>query len=203
MAEIRTTTISLAVWDVPMPVVAGETFSIKVGAKSASGRALAGRRVEVSDAAGAVVASGTLGDAPLAGTEALYWTALDVPAPATAQVADYAVRFVRGAGARRRRVAVQRRGHGEARAHADRHRSPSRDTAAALGGVEIRLGPFHARTDAAGRAELRVCKGEYQLQLWRTAHIAPPQPIRIDGDASVALTMLHVPEEHPDARWVR
>ena len=60
-------TISLAVWDVPMPVVAGETFSIKVGAKSASGRALAGCRVEVSDASGAVVASATLGEAPLAG----------------------------------------------------------------------------------------------------------------------------------------
>ena len=53
-----------------------------------------------------------------------------------------------------------------------------RDSKAALDGVEIRLGPFHARTDKAGRAELRVCKGEYQLQLWRTAHIAPPQPIR-------------------------
>ena len=78
-----------------------------------------------------------------------------------------------------------------------------RSTAAALGDVEIRLGPFHARTDAAGHAELRVCKGEYQLHLWRTAHIAPAQPIRIDGDASVALTMAHVPEEHPDARWVR
>jgi hypothetical protein len=27
-------TISLAVWDVPMPAVAGQRFSIKVGAKS-------------------------------------------------------------------------------------------------------------------------------------------------------------------------
>ena len=77
-------TISLAVWDVPMPAVAGETFSIKVGAKSSSGRALAGGRVEVSDAKGAVVASGALGGAPWADTEALYWTALDVPAPANA-----------------------------------------------------------------------------------------------------------------------
>jgi len=48
-------TISLAVWDVPMPVVTGEKFPIKVGVKSASGRAPVGGRVEVSDAAGAVV----------------------------------------------------------------------------------------------------------------------------------------------------
>jgi hypothetical protein len=76
-------------------------------------------------------------------------------------------------------------------------------TAEALGGVEIRLGPFHARTDASGHAELRVRKGEYQLHLWRNGHIAPPRAIRIDGHARLELTMLHVPEEHPDARWVR
>ena len=39
-------TTSLAVWDVPMPVVAGETFAIKVGA--AGGRSLAGEKIEVS-----------------------------------------------------------------------------------------------------------------------------------------------------------
>ena len=78
-----------------------------------------------------------------------------------------------------------------------------RDTKAALDGVEIRLGPFHARTDKAGRAELRVSRGDFLLQLWRTAHIAEPQPIRVGRDDSLELTMVHVPEEHPDARWVR
>ena len=48
-----------------------------------------------------------------------------------------------------------------------------------------------------------MCDGEYQLQLWRSAHIAQPTPIKIGGDVSIELTMLHVPEEHPDARWVR
>mgnify|MGYP003343211856 CR=1 FL=1 len=74
-------TISLAVWDVPMPVVAGERFTMKVGAKSSAGHSLTHRKVEVCTAAGSVVASGVLGEAPLAGTEALYWTALEAPAP--------------------------------------------------------------------------------------------------------------------------
>ena len=196
---------SLAVWDVPMPVVAGERFAIKVGAKSGSGRALAGFHVEVSDAAGAVVAIGTLGEAPFAGTEALYWAPLDVPAPAQEQLADYAVRLIprpsepaEQAVASRFSVAVAAKPE-----HRLNVKITERDTAAALGGVEIRLGSFHARTDKAGRAELRVCKGEYQLQLWRTAHIAPPTTIAVKGDASVELTMVHVPEDHPDARWVR
>jgi hypothetical protein len=197
-------TISLAVWDVPMPVVAGDMFSIKVGVKSASGPP-AGCRIEISDAAGAVVASGKLGDAPWPGTEALYWAALDVPAPVGPQLAEYAVRLIARQGepgfeAAASRFSVAATAKPE---HKLNVKVTEQSTAAALGGVEIRLGPFHARTDAAGQAELRVCHGDYQLQLWRPAHIAPPQPIRIDGDASLELTMAHVPEEHPDARWVR
>ena len=193
---------SLAVWDVPMPAVAGDTFSIRAGAKSASGASLAGARVEVHDAAGAVVASGALGATPLAGSEALYWTALDVRAPADAQVAAYAVRLVAGQdhdpSQARFSVAV-----GAKPEHALTVTVTERDTKAALEGVEIRLGAFHARTDKSGRAKLQVSKGAYQLQLWRNAHLAPHHPIRIDADVSIELTMVHVPEEHPDARWVR
>jgi hypothetical protein len=198
-------TISVAVWDVPMPVVTGEKFSIKVGVKSASGRAPVGGCVEVSDAAGTVVASGTLGDKPWPETEALYWAALDVPAPAKHVVAEYAVRFVPGQGdpthdAVASRFSVTATAKPE---HKLTVKVTEQATAAALEGVEIRLGSFRARTNAAGHAELQVCKGGYQLQLCRTAHIAPVKPINIEGDTSVELTMVHVPEDHPDARWVR
>jgi hypothetical protein len=187
---------SLAVWDVPLPVIAGETFAIKVGAKSTSGSAPAGGRVEVNDASGAVVASATLGEAPWPGTEALYWAALEIRSPRTLGVVEYGVRCD-GATTRFSVAASQKPEHKLTVTVTER------DTKLALGDVEIRLGPFHARTDKSGRAELGVCKGEYQLHLWRTAHIAQPQPISIAGDTSVGLTMLHVPEEHPDARWVR
>ena len=143
-----------------------------------------------------MVASGALGETPWPGTEALHWVALDVPAPPKATVAKYTVRCgaaetwfsVIAAAKPDCTLAVQ---------------VTEKDSKAALDGVEIRLGPFHARTDKAGRAELRVCKGEHQLQLWRTAHISQPVPIKIEGDTTVALTMVHVPEDHPDARWVR
>ena len=198
-------TISLAVWDVPMPVVAGEKFSIKVGAKSASGRTLAGGRIEVSDSSGAVVATAKLGETLWPETEALYWAAFDVPAPAGQQFSEYVVRLMRDPGepaheavASRFSVAATARPE-----HKLTVKVIEQNTAAALEGVEVRLGSFRARTNAAGRAELHVCKGEYQLQLCRTAHVAPPKPIIIEGDASVELTMVHVPEDHPDARWVR
>ena len=194
-------TISLAVWDVPMPVVAGEKFPVKIGAKSMSGKPQAGARIEVSDADGAVVASGALGDKPLAGTQALYWAVLDVAAPRDREAADYIVRLapesqdalptrfsvsVAAKPACTLTITVTERGSKEA-----------------LGGVEIRVGPYRARTGKDGRAEVRVSHGDFQLQLWRTAHIAEPQPIRVGRDETLELTMVHVPEEHPDARWVR
>jgi hypothetical protein len=198
-------TISLAVWDVPMPVVAGENFSIKVGAKSATSRASAGGRVEVRDSTGATVATGTLGDNPWPETEALYWTALDVRAPAEQQVAEYAVRFIPDSAAPVHEAVATR--FSVTAAAKPEHKLTVKVTeqtsAEALGGVEIRVGAFGGRTNAVGQAQLQVCKDEYQLQLFRTAHIALPKLIKIDGDTSVELTMLHVPEDHPDARWVR
>ena len=180
-----------------MPVVAGERFTIKAGAKSAGGEALAGSRVEVCDAAGKVVASGVLGDRPLAGTEALYWTALNMPSPGQEQAAEYIVRLGSEATTRFSVAAAARP------TYVLKVSVTEQDSKDTLSGVEIRLGAFHARTDQDGRAEIRVCDGEYQLQLWRSAHIAQPTPIKIGGDASIELTMVHVPEEHPDARWVR
>src|SRR5262249_467152 len=51
-------TTSFAVWAIPEPATAGERFTVKVGAKSSGDCALAGRRIEVRDAAGALVATG-------------------------------------------------------------------------------------------------------------------------------------------------
>jgi hypothetical protein len=172
-----------------MPVVAGETFAIKVGVTGTPAL-----KVEVSDAAGKVVASGRLGSEPFGGTAVLYWTTLDIPSPVKPGLADFTVRA--GQALSRFTVAATPKPEHTLRIAITDSKMP-------LGGVEVRLGPFHARSDSSGRAQVRICKGEYQLQLWRSAHIAPPRPIRIEGDTAIALTMRHVPEEHPDARWVR
>ena len=179
---------SIAVWDVPMPVVAGESFSIKVGANAK------GATIEISDGGG-TVASATLGGTPWPGTNGLCWTELQMPAPKIG-VARYTARWgkaetwfsVIAADKPTCALSVQ---------------VTEQDSKEALGGVEIRLGPFHARTDKAGRVKLPVAPGEYQLRLWRTAHIAQPTAIKVEGDMHMNLTMVHVPEEHPDARWVR
>ena len=140
--------ISLAVWDVSLPVVAGEMFAIKVGAKAADARALAGRGIAVSDASGAMVASGTLGDAPWLGTEALYWAALDVPAPAMPQVTAFQVRRVDAPGEAEAVVMVFTVVAAAEAEHSLTVKITERDTAKPLADVEVRLGPpMHAPTN--------------------------------------------------------
>ncbi len=189
-------TASIAVWDVPLPVIAGERFAIKVGMKSQASAALTGSAVEICDRDGTVVASGKLGGEPWPDTEALHWAELDVPAPAATGLAEFTVRSSNAVS--RFNVAVVPKPE-----HTLTVTVTERNTNAPLPAVEIRMGAFHARTDAAGRAELKVCPGEYQLLIWRNAYDASPKSIEIDRDTSVEIAMVHVPEEHPDARWVR
>jgi hypothetical protein len=202
MPDDLASNISLAVWDVPLPVVAGKRFSIKAGAKAHTGSPLAGRVIEVCDATGAVVASGRLGAAPLPDTGALYWTTLDIPAPAAEGLAEFTVRCV--ADQAEPDTATWR--FSIAMVSKPEHRLNIRvfdkDSAAALDEVEIRLGAFHARTDASGRAEMQVSAGDYQVLAWKAAYGAEPTPLAVNGDTSIEIAMVHIPEEHPDARWV-
>src|SRR5262249_52362900 len=80
---------SLAVWDIPSPVVTDEPFAIKVGAKSASGYPLRGKVIEICDGAGAVLARGSFGNAPFEGTSALYWAEVALLAPPDAGVVSW------------------------------------------------------------------------------------------------------------------
>src|SRR5947207_3246769 len=84
---------SLAVWDIPAAVAAGVHFTVKVGAKSSGGTPLGGCRVTVLDSDSAVVASGVLGAEPWQGTDALYWSEVELCAPQAPGLASLSARF--------------------------------------------------------------------------------------------------------------
>jgi hypothetical protein len=201
--RVRPQQTSLAVWAVPSPVVAGAPFVIKAGAKSTAGCALAGRSIEVRDRAGAVAASGRLSDAPLPGTNALYWTEMALVAPRTAGLASWSVRFTaedldlphEGA-ATTFAVAVV-----PAPEHTLTVKVVEKDTAVPVADVELRLGAFRGATGASGVAEIRMPKGTYELRLWKVGYDAPPQSVQIGADAVIEVEALTITEEDPDARW--
>jgi hypothetical protein len=194
---------SLAVWDIPSPVTIGQKFAVKVGAKSAAGIVLQGRSVEICDAGGAVVARGALGDTPWPGTSALYWTQLELTAPAEAGVCSWSTRF---SGAD---VELPHDGAAYAFSVAVIGRPEHRltvkvvesETANPIEEVEVRLGPYRAATDFAGLAEIDIAKGTYELNIWKVGYEAPARMVAIDADAAVEVAAAVVPEEDPDALW--
>jgi hypothetical protein len=194
---------SLAVWDVPSPIVAGARFVIKVGAKSAANATLAGCAIEICDEAGDVAGRGVLSDAPLPDTGALYWADVHLQAPRTEGMATWSARFEASEldlphdGATTSfSVAVVRPPE-----HVLSVKVIEQATAAPIPDVELRLGAYRGTTGPSGLAEIALPKGRYELRLWKVGFEAPPRPVEIGADAFVEIEALVVPEEDPDARW--
>jgi hypothetical protein len=194
---------SLAVWDIPSPVLKGQPFTIKVGAKSAANSDLKGLDIAVHDADGAVAARGRLRDTPLPGTAALYWDEVELTAPADEGLSKWSVRFAADG------LALPHDGTAaEFSAMVSRppeHRLTvkviEQKSKAPIADVQVRLGPFRGMTDPAGIAEVMMPKGTYDLHVWKSAYEAPAHSIEIKDDLSVEVEALFVPEEDPDNAW--
>jgi hypothetical protein len=195
--------LSLAVWDIASPVIAGTRFTIKAGAKSTADCALAGRAIEIWDASGMVVARGMLSDTPWPGTAALYWTQLGLLAPEQEGVAVWSARFEAA------ELDLPHEGAWSAFSlavvrppeHLLSVKVIEQATAAPIPDVELRLGAYRGTTGPSGLAEIALPKGRYELHVWKVGYDAPPRPVEIGADAFVEVEALFVPEEDPDARW--
>ena len=190
---------SLAVWDIPTPA-AGERFSVKAGAKSSAGCTLCGRRIEVL-AGDAVVASGSLGDAPWPGTSALYWAELELRAPPAPGTVAFSVRFDAGdldephqAASSPFNVSVVARPDHTLRVKVASAGVPIEE-------ATIRLGPYRATTNASGQAAIKLAAGRYQLVVWKAGYDTEPVPLTIGADASVDVEARALPQADPDAVW--
>ena len=84
---------SIAVWDVPSPVVVNSSFTVNVGMKCSLACQLTGQLIVVRDEAGSQAGEGRLGETPWPGTSALYGAEVHLAAPAGEGMYTWAVRF--------------------------------------------------------------------------------------------------------------
>jgi hypothetical protein len=201
---IKPQATSLAVWEIPSPVVTGEKFAVRVGAKSAADVALGGRAIAVCDEAGAPVAHGRLGETPLPGTSALYWTEVELLAPAEAGMHAWSVKFEPtelelphdGAAFKFSVVVVKPPEHRlTIKVIEGANATPIED-------AQVRLGAYRAATDRSGQAEIGMPKGCYSLTVWKVGYEAPATTVEVNEDSTVEIAILAVPEENPDAAWM-
>lgn len=194
---------SLAAWDVPSPVTAGEKFPVKVGAKCTACCALSGQRVELRDEHGNVLAAGPLGEAVWPGTEGLYWTELELTAPVKEGLHNWSIAFSacdhalphRGTTAALSFVTV---GPG-------RHRVcvaiVERETKAPIAEAQVRLGYYRSATDASGVARFTASSGAHRLFVWKSDFSAPEQVIDVEQDLDLVVEAEALPQQDPYERW--
>lgn len=194
---------SIAVWDIPSPVVRGEPFEIKAGAKCSSACGMAGKIIEIRDDAGKLIGSGALGDTILPGTSALAFTAISLNAPReiglhmwTASFAPSELKLAHGSAASRFSfTAVVEPEHSVA------VKVVHKDTKAPIAGAQVRLGIYGAETDEAGSAIVRVPKGAFPLVVARPGYKMPQRTIKVSKDVRVRITAETLPEPDPFALW--
>jgi hypothetical protein len=194
---------SLAAWDVPSPVVMGERFSVKVGAKCTACCALNGRQVELRDEKDGVLAVGQLGETVWPDTEGLYWAELAAVAPDHEGLHNCSVAFSacdhalphQGASATLSFVTVQPGRHRVSVAIVER------ETKAPIAEAQVRLGYHRGATDASGIARFTAPSGTHRLFVWKADFSAPEQVVDVERDLDLIVEAEALPQEDPYARW--
>lgn len=195
---------SLAVWSVPSPIVIEHPFRIQVGATCSSGCNLSGKEIQILDETGARVAHATLGDTPWDGTRALYWTDVDLVAPATEGPTMRSVAFA---------PAELRLPHGgtSARFGFETVKAPrysvavkvvEKDAGTPVEDAQVRLGVYFAYSDSTGVARVAMPQGTYSLDVLKTGFEAPSQVLDVCDDVTVDVEVVAIPAENPDAYWL-
>src|SRR5688572_29720393 len=191
---------SMAVWDVPSPVIVNGSFTIKVGVKCSVTCQLAGRLIEVCDGTGAPISEGRLGVTPWPGTIALYAGEVELAAPGTEGTTSWSARFA---------AADPGLPHDEASAafsfrtvrppeHRVTVRVADKETKAPLENVEVRLGAFRASTDAQGRASVELPGGVYALDAWKAGYEMRNRTVTVGKDRTIRVEAVVAPERDPD-----
>lgn len=186
--------LTLAVWDLPSPVVTGRPLALKLGAKCSHGCDLTGAPVDIRNDVEAVVGSGTLGPTPWAGTSALYWTGVEFtcpdaagPACLTASIAAVEEHLHPIASSTFRFVVVN------PPEHVVTLKVTNRETGTGVAGAEVRVGPFRAATDEGGVASIELPSGAFEVTAWKAGYDAASTAVNVAGRVSVELALVAEP----------
>jgi len=195
---------SLAVWGVPSPIVIDHPFRIQVGATCSAGCDLAAREIEIVDENGVCIAHAKLGATPWDGTRALYWTEVDLVAPAKNGPTTRSIVFA---------PTELRLPHGGASARFgfETVKPPQysvavevvqQDSGTPVEDAQVRLGVYFAHSDSNGVARVAMPEGTYSLDVLKTGFETPSRVLDVREDVTVKVEVVVVPAEHPDAYWL-
>jgi hypothetical protein len=196
---VKPHTTSLAVWDIPSAVLAGERFKVKVGIKCSSECDLKNRNFGIYNQVGAEVGTVTLSGDRWSGT-GLHFAELELEAPAEEDLHTWSIRYAGSSvgiphDESSASFGIRVVGHPECLVTVE---TIDRETQVPLSGAGVVMHPYRAIADAHGVAELRVVKGEYQLFVSQTNYLTFALPVEVTANmtARAELELEPVPERN-------
>jgi hypothetical protein len=177
---------SVAVWDIPSPVVRDRPCCVKVGLACSGGCALNGYEITVHDTDGTLLSAARLSDTAWPGSDALYWAHVELPALGPEGRRNLQVRCNEDRHSVSAPFSFTIAGQPE---HAVRIVAIDAASGAPIDRVELRLGAFRATTGDDGIATVAVPGGAYEVILWKVGYQASPVTIAVSEDVRVAVPM--------------
>lgn len=184
--------IRVLAWDIPTAVVGGEKFNMKIGIKCSGDCQLANEEFgvedfEIYDHNGAEVATGRISGELWPGTAGLYFTEVELNAPASEGLYNWSVKCsgtvgeiphaegtasfgLRVVGPPEYLVSVE---------------AIDKDRQTPMRGVRVVMHPYMGVSDENGIAKIRVAKGAYQLFVAQTSYLTLGLPVEVTEDMSV------------------
>lgn len=188
-------TVSLAAWDVPSPLCTAASFYVKVGARCSAECHLAGSVVEVSDETGTRSAEGILGNTPWPGTQALYWTTVELPAPRREGFSSRSIVLVTTD------MGLPHEGApltfsfwaDKVAEHRVTITVVDDQTGGPVGGVEVRVGRYVSSTDEQGVATIVVPQGTFEVGIRRDGYGVQPFAVDVNDTLAMDIHAVRVP----------
>jgi hypothetical protein len=195
--DFRPHALSLAVWDLPSPVISGETIFVKVGAKCGNDCPLEGYPLRLCDEKGVSLASVTLGSEPWEGSQALYWAPASFKAPKETGTYTYHVHTDAS------------KDHGAARGEFSFYvaQKPGctvsivvkdKESEAFLPLATVALHPYSACTDEAGYASVPAVVGQAKLTVKAADYESRQLDLVVTGDTSLVVMLTAKPKYEGD-----
>ena len=189
-------TTRVLAWDIPSTVVTGDKFKIKVGIKCSSNCKFADKAFAIHDHNGAEVASGTLSSDISPGTTGLYFAAVELNAPSSADLYQWSVKSTgkdlerpHGEGAAEFSLRVVARPECVIKVEA-----VDKVSQEPVAGAQVALHPYKTVTDARGFAEIRVPKGAYALFVAKRKYLTLGLPVQVTADMTARAELDLEPE---------
>lgn len=195
--DYRPHTISLAVWGMPFPAIAGERVNVKVGARCNNDCTLEGLPIRIQNEQNEVVASSVLGSDFWPSSKGLYWTDLNFEVPNEAKSYTYTA------------LIDASEKHETAETKLSFLASPmpqhklevvviDRNTKKAIPSATVSLHPYVVRSDDAGKAIIMAAETEGELRVQADNYEEEIRYMMVDKDFETTIALEEKPENLGD-----